>query len=69
MGPGRYTVSRWDLMIGDDMVVWAPDHSHLVGSAISMPKSVENLREIMDIDQDGIDRLTRYNPLKSIGMG
>ena len=69
MGPGRYTVSRWDLVIGEDMVAWAPDHSHLVGSAINMPKSVENLCKMLHIDTDGIERLTRVNPLKAIGLG
>ena len=37
LGPGRYTWGRWDLVIGEDMVARAPDGSHFVGSAITMP--------------------------------
>ncbi len=33
LGPGRYTLGRWELDIGEDLVGRAPDGSHLVGSA------------------------------------
>src|SRR5205814_4230702 len=36
MGPGRYRMGRWDLLVGPDMVARAPDGSHLVGSAGTM---------------------------------
>lgn len=69
MGPGRYSLGRWELEIGEDMVAWAPDKSHLVGSAINMPRSVDNLRSALGLDDAMIDRLTRINPSKSVGLG
>lgn len=68
MGPGTYTLGRWELVIGEDMVAWAPDHSHLVGSAINMPRSTQNLRNALGLDDALIDRLTRINPAASIGL-
>lgn len=68
MGPGRYSLGRWDLVIGEDMVAWAPDRSHLVGSAINMPRSTDNLRTKLGLDPAAIDRLTRINPAKAIGL-
>ena len=68
MGPGRYSLGRWDLQIGEDMVAWAPDKSHLVGSAINMPRSTENLRSAIGLDDATIDRLTRINPAKAVGL-
>ena len=67
LGPGRYTVSRWDLVIGDDLVARAPDGSHFVGSAISMPRSAENLRSRVALSEDEIIQLTRTNPRLAIG--
>jgi len=67
LGPGRYTVSRWDLVIGEDLVARAPDGSHFVGSAISMPRSADNLRKKVGLSEDEIDRLTRINPKLAIG--
>ena len=43
LGPGRYTLGRWELLIEEDMVARAPDRSHFVGSAITMPQTWENL--------------------------
>ena len=39
LGPGRYTLGHWDLLIGEDRVARAPDGSHLVGSAGTMSLS------------------------------
>jgi N-acetylglucosamine-6-phosphate deacetylase len=67
LGPGRYTVSRWDLVIGEDLVARAPDGSHFVGSAISMTQSSENLRSQVGLSEKEIARLTQRNPLLAIG--
>lgn len=67
LGPGRYTVSRWDLVIGEDLVARAPDGSHFVGSAISMTQSAENLRSQVGLSVKEIARLTQTNPLLAIG--
>jgi N-acetylglucosamine-6-phosphate deacetylase len=69
MGPGNYTLGRWKLKIGEDMVARAPDGSHLVGSAIHMPRVVENLRTHLQLSDDEIDRLTVRNPRLAVGIG
>lgn len=69
LGPGRYTLGRWDLLIGDDMVARAPDRSHLVGSAITMPASAARLRDELRLSPGDIQRLTRDNPLQAVRLG
>ena len=53
--------------IGDDMVARAPDGSHLVGSAITMPQSDANLRDKLQLPESAIRTLTRDNPRAAIG--
>lgn len=67
LGPGRYKIGRWDLPVGEDMVVRAPDGSHLVGSAITMAQSVTNLIEKIGLSPDEALRLTSENPRRAIG--
>ena len=62
LGPGRYTLGRWDLLIGEDMVARAPDGSHFVGSAITMPQIEENLRHHLLLSDWEIDQVLRENP-------
>jgi N-acetylglucosamine-6-phosphate deacetylase len=64
LGPGRYTLGRWTVSIGDDMVARAPDGSHLVGSAATMPKVADNLSEHLGLTRDAVRRLTFENPSK-----
>ncbi|MCW8131728.1 MAG: N-acetylglucosamine-6-phosphate deacetylase [Planctomycetota bacterium] len=68
LGPGTYTVGRWTLKIGEDMVARAPDGSHLVGAAISMPQTVTNLVEKVGLSKEDALRLTVENPRKAIGL-
>jgi N-acetylglucosamine-6-phosphate deacetylase len=69
LGPGRYTLGRWDLLIGDDMVARAPDGSHLIGAAITMPQSAARLRDELGLPDAAIDRLTHLNPLTAVPLG
>ena len=62
MGPGRYRVSRWDLLIGEDMVARSPDGSHFVGSAITMNQSVMNLMTQLGFTQAQADHATDILP-------
>lgn len=62
LGPGRYTVGRWDLQVGDDMVARAPDGSHLVGAAVTMRQSFENLVQHVGVTEEEARRLTVDNP-------
>jgi len=67
LGPGNYTLGRWQLKIGDDLVARAPDRSHLVGAAMSMPRLAENLQSI-GLTHADIDRACRINPKRAIGI-
>lgn len=67
IGPGRYTLARWDLLIGDDMVARAPDGSHFVGSAITMSKAAENLRVQCGFDSEEVFQMTQRNPCLAMG--
>lgn len=67
LGPGNYTVSRWNLVIGPDMVARAPDGSHLIGSAITMPQSVANLQQELGLSAADAHKLTGENPQRAIG--
>lgn len=68
LGPGRYTLGRWDIEIGDDMVARAPDRSHLIGSAISMKQSVSNLRDRLHLPDPILRQLAFENPRTAIGL-
>ena len=67
LGPGRYTLGRWDLSISDDLVARSPDGSHLVGSTITMERSLENLTEKLGLAQEIAWKLVSENPRRSIG--
>lgn len=62
LGPGRYTLARWDIVVGDDMVPRSPDGSHFVGSGVTMKQSARNLMEKLNLPEDTVRRLTYDNP-------
>jgi len=66
LGPGRYKLGRWDLLIGDDMVARAPDGSHFVGAAITMRQSHANLRDKLGLTDERCRQLLIENPRKAI---
>jgi N-acetylglucosamine-6-phosphate deacetylase len=68
LGPGRYTLGRWDIHIGPDMVARAPDGSHLLGAAITMPQTAANLTQKLGLSADEVRRLMDVNPRAAIGM-
>jgi N-acetylglucosamine-6-phosphate deacetylase len=68
LGPGRYTVSRWDLLIGEDMVARAPDGSHFVGSAITMPQTARNLAEQCGLTDEDVRKMTAENARRALGL-
>lgn len=67
LGPGNYTLARWEITIGEDLVARAPDGSHLVGSALSLTKAADNLRTQLNLDDSAIARLTDTNPRQALG--
>ena len=68
MGPGTYRLGRWTLAIGEDMVARAPDGSHLVGAAITMPATLRNLVERVGIGEADALRLTGDNARAAVGI-
>jgi N-acetylglucosamine-6-phosphate deacetylase len=68
LGPGRYTLGRWDIVVDDDMVPRAPDRSHFVGSGITMRQSAANLRQVLGLPDATVRRLTHDNPRALIGV-
>jgi len=66
MGPGRYRISRWDLEVGEDLAVWAPDRSHLVGSAGTMQRSERNLMQYLGLSKEQCTNLLIRNPRSCI---
>lgn len=68
LGPGTYRLARWELKIGEDMVARAPDGSHLVGAAITMPQTAENLRSKLGLGAAEIEYLTVTAPRRAIGV-
>jgi N-acetylglucosamine-6-phosphate deacetylase len=62
LGPGRYTLGRWELNIGDDLVARSPDSSHLVGSTVTMPRTFHNLTNILGLSATAARLLTEDNP-------
>ena len=67
LGPGRYTLGRWDLSIGEDLVARSPDGSHFIGSATTMRRANENLRD-MGVNEALCRALLCDNPRRTIGL-
>lgn len=67
-GPGQYRLGRWDLLIGEDLVARSPDGSHLIGSAVGMPRATRNLVEQVGLTPEEVRQLTVVNPRLALGM-
>jgi N-acetylglucosamine-6-phosphate deacetylase len=68
LGPGKYTLGRWNLVVNADMVALAPDGSHLIGSACTMRQAELNLTAQMKLSAADAHRLLCENPRKAIGV-
>lgn len=66
LGPGLHRISRWEVLVKDDLAAWAPDGSHLLGSAMSMPHVIRHLTEELALSDDRIQRLISEAPRQSI---
>lgn len=67
LGQGQYRLSRWEVTVGPDLAAWAPDRSHLVGSAITLRQSFDNLIQKVGLTEADATRLTTGNPRRAIG--
>jgi N-acetylglucosamine-6-phosphate deacetylase len=68
LGPGNYTLGRWELSIGDDLVARSADGSHLVGSTVTMQRSFDNLQRYLGLESSQARLLLEKNPCKAIGL-
>jgi N-acetylglucosamine-6-phosphate deacetylase len=68
LGPGLYTVGRWKLRIGEDMVAMAPDGSHFVGAAITMKQTAANLEKRLGFSPEQVEKLLVTNPRQAVGL-
>jgi N-acetylglucosamine-6-phosphate deacetylase len=62
LGPGRYTLGRRDVQVGDDLAVRSEDGTHLIGSAVTMRRAAEVLRHGVGLDKSTVMKLTASNP-------
>lgn len=69
LGPGEYTVGDQRIVIDDNWTTWSEDRSHLVGSAGTMPRSADNLRIAMHMNECAIRRIMIDNPQMLLTAG
>lgn len=66
LGPGRHRLGRWEIDVGEDGAAWAPDRSHLVGSAMSLRQAHHNLKTALQLSESDCHRLLHNNPRKFV---
>lgn len=62
LGPGRYTLGQQTVEVGEDLVPRSHDDSHFIGSASTMPRMVDNLRQHTHLSDLQIRQLTSSGP-------
>lgn len=66
LGPGRYTLAGWDLVIGDDLVARSPDGTHFVGSTVTVPRIKANALKELGMTEDELRLVLDVNPRMAI---
>ncbi len=61
LGPGTFSLGNQTIKIGDDLIPWSADRTHFVGSATTMNRMVENLRQL-GFSQIEVDWLLNQGP-------
>jgi N-acetylglucosamine-6-phosphate deacetylase len=64
LGPGKYRLGRWEVVVGSDLAARSPDGSHLVGSASSMRQAAANLAQL-GFSRETIESLTCCAPQRA----
>ena len=67
LGPGEFTLGDRKVVVDENLATWAADRSHLIGSAGTMPRSAENLRNALGFDERQIQQLMVATPQMIIG--
>lgn len=68
LGPGRYTLARWEIEVGPDLAARSPNGSHLLGSAASLSLIKTYLTKILKLNPIQCAKLTEENPRKALGL-
>jgi N-acetylglucosamine-6-phosphate deacetylase len=66
LGPGRYTLAGWDILIGEDLVARSPDGSHFVGSTVTVPRIKANALHDLGMTEAELTRVLDENPRKAM---
>lgn len=66
LGPGRYTLAGWDILIGDDLVARSPDGSHFVGSTVTVPRIKANALGDLGMSEADLERVIDTNPRRAV---
>ncbi len=70
MGPGRFTIGSVVADVGEDLVPRDPhDPRQFAGSALTMPRAAENLRQYLGLNAQDIARLCAANPNQALAQG
>lgn len=68
LGPGKYTLAGWDIVIGEDLVARSPDGSHFVGSTVTIPRILSNGQQQLGLSKAELALLLDVNPRKAVGL-
>lgn len=68
LGPGRYSLAGWDILIGDDLVARSPDGSHFVGSTVTWPRIRENNQKVIGLSEAELMKVSVENPRRALGI-
>ena len=69
LGPGRFTLGRWELEVGEDLACRAPGGGHLVGSACPLRTAFDRLQSECGFTRAEATALTGDNPRRFVGAG
>ena len=62
-GPGRYTIGSQAVEVDENLVARFPgEDTFLAGSAVTMPRSARNLRDVIGLSEEEVRSLTSLNP-------
>ena len=68
LGPGEYSIGDQRVIVDENLATWSADRSHLVGSAGTMPRSAENLRQALGLSALQIQQLMVDTPRRILGV-
>ncbi|MFZ4763649.1 MAG: N-acetylglucosamine-6-phosphate deacetylase [Roseimicrobium sp.] len=66
LGPGRYTLAGWEILIGEDLVARSPDGSHFVGSTVTWPRIQQNNIHHLCLTEEELRQVTMVNPGRAL---